>query len=414
MRANGIPVQRHTDRCTLNNGNCPGEYVHVKSTATHPAPDAKDQQDQTRDERIADYAKSKGWTRAADGGWNTNPGGIGWASNEKVGEEMDYVNSGRGNPQPLSLVSGPSELKSYTPSWTERLESSVQDGLMSLGMDKYQAGEYGRKAGEAAGFVPGVGNALSANDSARSFGSGQYLLGGVQAIGAVLGIGPGKLVTKGLERGAEKLVQKEAEQAAKKALEEKAAKDAADAAAKKKAEQEAAEATKKQKSGEPTEENGKNGARVSRRLRTKEELLPNGKVPGNRNGEFTRWFDDLSPDELDMLWKDDKIRDAIEDRIRSPGNLHEWFMVSRTPTFKRWGVSMSDIKELRTLTSETGGINPNWIHGGEGSTTAHNELLNIIDNSLSRDDFTRQLNNWANYRLTNGVNDLPPRLRLGQ
>lgn len=84
VRANGIPVQRHTDRCTLNNGNCPGEYVHVKSTAVHPAPDGNDAQDKTRDQKIADYAQSKGWTRAADGGWNTNSGGVGRASNEKL------------------------------------------------------------------------------------------------------------------------------------------------------------------------------------------------------------------------------------------------------------------------------------------------------------------------------------------
>jgi hypothetical protein len=386
VRANGQWVQRHTDTCTLNKGNAPGEYIYVKCTDAHKAPDGADAQDKTRNEKIAEYAESKGWTRGADGGWNTNGGG--WASNDKVGEEMDYVNSGRGNVQPLSLGSGPSEIKAYTPSWTERLEGSVQDGLMSLGMDKYQAGEYGRKVGTVAGFVPGLGNSLSANDAKRSFDAGQYLLSGVQAIGAVIGIGPGKPLAKGLEKGAEKLVQKEAEQAAAKALEEKAAKEAAETA-------------------------GKGGLRVSRGSRTIEELLPNGKVPGNRNGEFSRWFDGLSPDELDALWKDDKIRDIIEDRIRNPGNLHEWFMVSRTPTFKRWGVPMSDIKDLRTLTSETGGINPNWMHGGQGSTTAHNELLNIIDNSLSREDFTRQLNNWANYRLTNGVNDLPHGLRIG-
>lgn len=404
VRANGQWVQRHTDSCTLNKGNAPGEYVYVQSTQTDKAPDGKDKQDRTRDEKIADYAASKHYSRAADGGWNTDPnGGFGWVSNDKLGEEMDYVNSGRGNIQPLSLGSGPSEMKAYTPSWTERIESSVQDKLMSLGMDKYQAGEYGRKMGGLAGFVPGVGNGLSANDASRSFKSGNYLLGAIQSIGAIIGIGPGRLLGKGLEKGAEKVVEKQAERVAVKSLEEQAAKEAAEAAAKKEAD----------KSVEAVTENGAKGARITRRLRTKEELLPNGTVPGNRNGAFARWFDDLSPDELDMLWKDNKIRDMIEDRIRAPGNLHEWFMVSRTPTFKTWGVPMSDIKELRTLTSETKGINPDWVHGGAGSTTAHNELLNIIDNSLSREDFTRQLNNWANYRLTNGVNDLPSGLRLG-
>lgn len=232
VRANGQWVQRHTDSCTLNSGNAPGEYIYVKSTGTYKAPDGRDSQDKTRDEKIAEYAKSKGWTRASDGGWNTNPGGIGWASNEKVGEEMDYVNSRRGDVQPLSLGSGPSEIKAYKPSWTERIEGSVQEGLISLGMDKYQAGEYGRKVGTLAGFVPGLGNSLSANDATRSFQSGQYLLGGVQTLGAIIGIGPGKPLAKGLEKGAEKLVQKEAEEAAAKALEEKAAKEAAEASGK--------------------------------------------------------------------------------------------------------------------------------------------------------------------------------------
>lgn len=245
VRANGQWVQRHTDRCTLNSGNAPGEYVLVKSVQTDEAPDGKDEQNKTRDEQIAEYAASKGWTRAADGGWNTNPGGFGWASNDKVGEEMDYVNSGRGNVQPFSMGSGPSELKSYTPSWTENIEHSVQDRLMSWGMDKYQAGEYGRKVGGLAGFVPGVGNGLSANDASRSFSSGNYLLGGIQSIGAIIGIGPGRLLTKGLEKGAEKVVQTQVERVAVKALEEKAAKEAAEAAAKKKAEDEAAAAAAK-------------------------------------------------------------------------------------------------------------------------------------------------------------------------
>ena len=47
VRANGIPIQRHTDTCTLNNGNCPGEYIHVQSTETTPAPDGRDEGDQT-------------------------------------------------------------------------------------------------------------------------------------------------------------------------------------------------------------------------------------------------------------------------------------------------------------------------------------------------------------------------------
>lgn len=51
-------------------------------------------------------------------------------------------------------------------------------------------------------------------------------------------------------------------------------------------------------------------------------------------------------------------------------------------------------------------------HGQLGSTTAHNELLGIIDSSVDYDMFIRRLNNWANYRLKGGVDALPEGLRL--
>lgn len=45
--ANGVPIQRHADRCTLNNGNTEGEYCYVKSTETKSAPDATDNQNKS-------------------------------------------------------------------------------------------------------------------------------------------------------------------------------------------------------------------------------------------------------------------------------------------------------------------------------------------------------------------------------
>lgn len=45
VRANGIWVQRHDDRCTLNSGNTVGEYIHVLCTDAHAAPDGTDKQD---------------------------------------------------------------------------------------------------------------------------------------------------------------------------------------------------------------------------------------------------------------------------------------------------------------------------------------------------------------------------------
>ena len=135
-------------------------------------------------------------------------------------------------------------------------------------------------------------------------------------------------------------------------------------------------------------------------------------VPTVKNNKFNEFFNSLSADELDILWSKPEIRDVIEARLRQPGGLHEWHLVSRTPQFKRWGVSAEQIKNLRTSTSEVEFVNPSGVHGGRGSTKAHNELLKIIDTSNDYDTFVRRLNNWANYRLKGGVEALPEGLQI--
>ena len=86
-------------------------------------------------------------------------------------------------------------------------------------------------------------------------------------------------------------------------------------------------------------------------------------------------------------------------------------LVSRTPVFKRWGLTADQIKDMRTLIKDVEFVNPIGRHGDFGSTRAHNELLGIIDSSLNYETFVRRLRNWANYRLKGGVDALPPGLR---
>ncbi len=142
-----------------------------------------------------------------------------------------------------------------------------------------------------------------------------------------------------------------------------------------------------------------------------DDFLAPRRVPSVRGGEFQSWFNRLSPDELDEIWKNQKLRDAIEDRLRNPGGLHEWHLVARTPTFKRWGLTAEQIKDMRTLIDDTKFVNPVGRHGGKGSTLAHNELLEIIDSSTNYVQFVRRLQNWAVYRLKGGVDALPYNLR---
>jgi len=73
VRANGIWVQRHGDRCTLNKGNTEGEYVHVEATDSHKAPEGTDKQDQSggkaEDTRSEGQKFSDGFTENASETW---------------------------------------------------------------------------------------------------------------------------------------------------------------------------------------------------------------------------------------------------------------------------------------------------------------------------------------------------------
>ncbi|MCS0656359.1 ribonuclease YeeF family protein [Cytobacillus firmus] len=135
-------------------------------------------------------------------------------------------------------------------------------------------------------------------------------------------------------------------------------------------------------------------------------------IPTAKSGNFNKFFNSLTSSELDELWKEKKIRKKIERQLREPGGLHEWHLVSRAPQFKYWNIGAEEIKDLRTAISDVRFVNPSGVHGGLGSTKAHNELLAIIDTSSDYNTFVRRLNNWANYRLEGGVSSLPQGLRL--
>jgi hypothetical protein len=91
--------------------------------------------------------------------------------------------------------------------------------------------------------------------------------------------------------------------------------------------------------------------------------------------------------------------------------MHEWHCVSRTPVFKRWGLTAEQIVEMRSVISSLRFVNPSGSHMGFGATKLHKELFGIIDSSLTYDDFVRRLQVWANYRLVGGADALPPGLR---
>ena len=134
-------------------------------------------------------------------------------------------------------------------------------------------------------------------------------------------------------------------------------------------------------------------------------------VPSIRGGAFAQWFNSLSSAQFDVLWANPTARASIERRLRSPGGMHEWHMVARTPKFKAWGIAADQIASMRSEISQLRFRNPPGLHGEAGSGTLHNELLNLIDNANSYDAFVQALRIWADNRLVGGAETLPLGLR---
>jgi len=128
-------------------------------------------------------------------------------------------------------------------------------------------------------------------------------------------------------------------------------------------------------------------------------------------GAFQRWFDRLTPEEFDRIWANRKHRKVITRRLLFKGGHHEWLVRSRANVFKRWGLKVRDIARLRSRIADVRFKNPKGLHGDFGSTTAHNEIIKIIDSSTSYEQFVRRLRNWAHYRLVGGADALPTGLK---
>lgn len=122
---------------------------------------------------------------------------------------------------------------------------------------------------------------------------------------------------------------------------------------------------------------------------------------------FTKWFDEISLKDFEILWSNSNGKSKIIGLIRHPGGKHEWLMCSRSNIFKKWGVSMNEIKSLRTEIENVIFKNPPGYHGGPGSTKAHNEILDLIDNSKNYIEFKGKLIKWSETRLEGGKDSLP-------
>lgn len=81
-----------------------------------------------------------------------------------------------------------SEMRSYDPSWRERIAWAIAKAASD---DKYKQQYVADKVGGTVDFIPGVGEALGIDDTARSIQSGDWLGAGVNATSLAMGLIPG-------------------------------------------------------------------------------------------------------------------------------------------------------------------------------------------------------------------------------
>ncbi|POO56710.1 PAAR-like domain-containing protein [Agrobacterium rosae] len=169
VRANGIPVQRHADKCTLNNGNCPGEYVHVKSTEVHSPPDGNDEQNRGGFGRAWDgfYNNSDeaqlagGALKKGEEYWN-DPSRIGsdlqsaWDSRPSVDDVTSFgKNVGQGVANTADYVwNNPGQSAENVATWT----GDALKGLWTGVTDAYDKGGVPQAGGHLAAVAVGVIN----------------------------------------------------------------------------------------------------------------------------------------------------------------------------------------------------------------------------------------------------------------
>ena len=99
------------------------------------------------------------------------------------------------------------EMRSYEPSWAERIKGGVSDVLNYFGADRYNANKFGDVATTAASMFPPIGIPLAVNEMERGVEERSPLSVGLAGLGVVPGVkgmlGPGARATGGLAFPAE-------------------------------------------------------------------------------------------------------------------------------------------------------------------------------------------------------------------
>ncbi|MDM5176220.1 DUF6531 domain-containing protein [Massilia sp. DJPM01] len=141
-------------------------------------------------------------------------------------------------------------------------------------------------------------------------------------------------------------------------------------------------------------------------------------IPSFKSGDFNKWFDARSSQELALIYENPGLRAKVETGLRGAGGQHEMLMVAEAPKWRQWGVKAKEVQEdfaIPIAELNEGGLANGWTHvvGKKGvpapnSKTVHNQLQSIIQKSNTLPEFKANIRPWAETWITGGYDGLPP------
>lgn len=159
-----------------------------------------------------------------------------------------------------------------------------------------------------------------------------------------------------------------------------------------------------------------------------QSLVHNGKelcpaVPTVRMDKFAQWWDNMPADELETHWNHTdygkQFQATVKRRLRSPGKMHEWVMVSKAEKARVWQLTYRFFADetrspTRSVYFKDTATGVTGVHGRTPSGSAHLELAKMIDESSTFEEYKLRLQSWADgtlpgyqYALQGGAAALP-------
>ena len=118
---------------------------------------------------------------------------------------------------------------------------------------------------------------------------------------------------------------------------------------------------------------------------------------------FIEWYNSATRMEVEDAMAISSSKEKITTALRNEGRMHEWLPVSQAAISRGWGITVEEIWQWTTPTKDTyfinitgaDGVVRNGPHGGKSSTSAHNQIIAMMKESQTFDEFKKRLNLWA-------------------